>query len=210
MFVIDHARGLIQDFPAALPGQIAEVGVFQIERREQFVEAAELQKLSAVKGAGSAAAVGARIQLADLSARSRWRTRRLRRSPPAFREPGFLAKLVGIGKEDLAGDGEHLLVGEAVEQGLEEIRLHAHVAIEQHHDVMRAARNPAFEPPPNPRFFSSARSANLRETFADERRAAVLGAVIDHDDFASGNAVPRRRSPKADISRADRAHSSWE
>src|ERR1700733_5635860 len=41
MLMIDDARGLIHRFPAAFPGQVAEVGVFEIERREEFIESAE-------------------------------------------------------------------------------------------------------------------------------------------------------------------------
>ncbi len=40
MFVIDDARGLVHIFPAALPGQVAEVGILHIKGREDFVEAA--------------------------------------------------------------------------------------------------------------------------------------------------------------------------
>ncbi len=68
MFVKHHARGLIQVLPASLPRHVAEVGVFQIERREQFVEAPQLQKLSPVKSAGAASSIGARIQVADCPA----------------------------------------------------------------------------------------------------------------------------------------------
>ena len=42
--------------------------------------------------------------------------------PPKFCEPRLFAKLRWIGKENLTGDGKNLLIGEAVEQGLEEIR----------------------------------------------------------------------------------------
>jgi len=51
MFMIDNARGLVEIFPSALPGQIAEVGVFEVKRGEQLIEAAELQEFPPVKGA---------------------------------------------------------------------------------------------------------------------------------------------------------------
>src|SRR5215469_18580354 len=65
MLVINDTRRLVEHLPAALPGQITQVRVFQIERLEQFVEAAELEKLPAVEGARSAAAIEARIQFAN-------------------------------------------------------------------------------------------------------------------------------------------------
>ena len=34
MLMIDHAPGLVQDLPAALPGEKAEIGVLEIKRRE--------------------------------------------------------------------------------------------------------------------------------------------------------------------------------
>ncbi len=42
MFVVDDAGRMIEGLPAAFPRQIAEIGVFQIEGREQFIESAEL------------------------------------------------------------------------------------------------------------------------------------------------------------------------
>ena len=63
MLVIHDALRLVEHLPAALPGHVAEVGVFQIERREQRIEAAELQKFAPVEGAGSAAAVEAGIEI---------------------------------------------------------------------------------------------------------------------------------------------------
>src|SRR5271170_1141246 len=51
------ACGLIQDLPTALPGQEPEVRIFEVERRKQFIKAAEFEKLAPVEGAGPAAAV---------------------------------------------------------------------------------------------------------------------------------------------------------
>ena len=42
MLVIDDARGLIENLPASLPRQVAQVGVFQIERLEEMIEAPQL------------------------------------------------------------------------------------------------------------------------------------------------------------------------
>ncbi len=112
VFVIDDAARLVQDFPAALPGLVAEVGVFEIEGPEQLVESAELQKLAAIECAGSASAVKAReraviagsIAMADAQSAV---------FPPALREPGFFAQLVRIAEENLARDGEDFFVGES-------------------------------------------------------------------------------------------------
>ena len=51
MFVVDDAGRLIEILPASFPRLIAQIGVLEIERRQQFIEASELQKLSAVIGA---------------------------------------------------------------------------------------------------------------------------------------------------------------
>ena len=58
--MINDAGRLIERLPTALPGEIADVCVFEIKRREQFVEATEFEKLAAVERAGSTAAVEAR------------------------------------------------------------------------------------------------------------------------------------------------------
>ena len=109
MLVIHHAARLIQHLPAALPRQVAEVGVFQIEGREQFVEAAQLQEFPPVEGAGSAAAVEAGKQTVDgrVDAMPHAQAAIL---PPALRQAGFFAQLGRVAKEDLAGDGEDAFV----------------------------------------------------------------------------------------------------
>src|SRR5687767_13195801 len=65
VLVIHHAPRLIVHLPAALPGKISEVGVFQIKRLEQRVEAAKLKELVPVESARTAAAVEAGIQAVD-------------------------------------------------------------------------------------------------------------------------------------------------
>lgn len=62
MLVVYDALRLIQNFPAAFPGAIAEVGVFQVERFEQGIEAAEFEIFTPVERARAAAAVKARIK----------------------------------------------------------------------------------------------------------------------------------------------------
>ena len=56
--------------------------------------------------------------------------------PPALRQAGLLADLGRVAEEDLAGDGEDLGIGEAFQQRRQEIGGHAHVAVQQHDDVV--------------------------------------------------------------------------
>ena len=56
--------------------------------------------------------------------------------PPPFGQSGFFPQLRGIGKEDLAGDCEGFLILESGQQGTPEIPLHAHVAVQQNHDIV--------------------------------------------------------------------------
>src|ERR1700727_1817931 len=101
VLVINHATRLIEHFPAPLPGQISDVGVFHIERRQQFVESAQFQKFSPVERTGSSAAIGAWIGNLDgrIVAMANPKRSVL---PPELREAGFLAQLVWIAKKDLA------------------------------------------------------------------------------------------------------------
>ena len=59
--------------------------------------------------------------------------------PPHLRQPGFFADFVRVAEEDLAGDSEDLWVREAVEQGLEEAGIDAHVAVEEHDEAIAEA-----------------------------------------------------------------------
>src|SRR5690349_8455867 len=65
MLVIHDAARLIQHLPPALPGHVAEVGVFEIEGLEDAVEAAQLEKLRAIEGAATATAVEAGEEIVD-------------------------------------------------------------------------------------------------------------------------------------------------
>ena len=51
-------------------------------------------------------------------------------------QSGFLSLPSGILEVDLTRHGEHARVLEAVDERLHEIRFHAHVVIQQHHDVV--------------------------------------------------------------------------
>ena len=62
VLVIDNAARLVKDFPSALPRQVSEVGVFQVEGPEQGIETAQLEEFPAVERARAASAVEARVQ----------------------------------------------------------------------------------------------------------------------------------------------------
>ncbi len=92
VFVVDDAGGLIEHLPAALPGQEADVGVFEIEGRKEFVEAAQRKELAAVEGAGSAAAVEAGEEFVDFLVFAMGDAQRAV-APPAAGEAGLFAAL---------------------------------------------------------------------------------------------------------------------
>ena len=60
--------------------------------------------------------------------------------PPAFGKSGFLARLRGIGKEDLAGDGKDPFVRESIEQRLQEPGVDSHVAVQEDDYVILCSR----------------------------------------------------------------------
>src|SRR5579862_7499484 len=135
MLVINDALGLIQYFPAALPGLVTEIGVFEIKRAKQLVESAEREELSAVESAGTSAAIEAGKSFRDrrVYAMPHAQAAIL---PPALRQPGLFPKLGGVAEKNLTGNGKDFFVREAREKRREKIRLHAHVAVEQHDDVV--------------------------------------------------------------------------
>src|ERR1019366_5028175 len=140
VLVVDRAARLVQHLPAALPGKIAEVRIFQIERMEQRIEAAQLEKLPAVEGAGPAAAIETGEEIVDggVDAMPHAQAAVL---PPALGQTGLLANFVRVGEENLAGDREDQGIAEAFEQWSEKAGVHAHVAVEQHHDFVPGGAN---------------------------------------------------------------------
>ena len=150
--------------------------------------------------------------------RARWISGSMRcrtRRPPCCHQPSVRPvssrSLFGIGKEDLAGDGEHLVVGEAVQQRLRENPRSTRMSLlsSTTMSLLRGAEAGVGAAAETQIAFER-QHADLREVFAHEFRAAVLGAVVDDDDFAVRDDRPARRSRRADIFRADRGHSSWE
>src|SRR5262249_50875949 len=135
MLVIHDAARLIQHLPAAFPRHVAEVGVFQVERFEQTVESTEFEKLGAIEGAASAAAVEAREELGDagINAVAHAQTAIL---PPALGEAGFFTELVRVAEKNLAGYGEDVGVRKTFQERSEEVGRNPHVAVEQYDDVV--------------------------------------------------------------------------
>ena len=56
--------------------------------------------------------------------------------PPALGEASLLPFFRRVGKEDLAGDGKDARVVEAFEQRGQEVRLDAHIGVQQYDDVV--------------------------------------------------------------------------
>src|SRR5260370_41113835 len=65
VLVIDLAVRLVEHFPAALPGHVAQIRIFEVKRSEQRIEAAQLPKFVAIERAGSAAAVKTGIKICN-------------------------------------------------------------------------------------------------------------------------------------------------
>ncbi len=182
MFVIDHAGGLIQHLPAALPSQKSKIGIFQVERRQQFVEPSQLEKLPAIEGARSSAPVEARKQLVDVRFHSMPHLKPAL-LPPAFRQTGLFADFIRVGEKDLAGDRKGVFILEAGQQRRQEIAFHPHVAVEQHHDVVLGGSKSGVGAASEAQVVRQREHLYLRKTLPDELSAAVLGAVVHHDDF---------------------------
>jgi hypothetical protein len=111
MLVVDHAPGLIQHLPTALPRQIAKVGVLQVERPEEFIEPPELEEFSAVKRRRTTASVEAWVKTINGGIHTMTDTQSAV-FPPSLGQPGLLADLGRVTEEDLARYGKDLVVFE--------------------------------------------------------------------------------------------------
>src|SRR5205823_4598690 len=65
MLVVYDATRLVKHLPAAFPGHVAEIRIFQVKGLQQPVEAAELEKLRAAEGTTAAAAVETGEEIVD-------------------------------------------------------------------------------------------------------------------------------------------------
>ncbi len=182
VFVVNHAARLVENLPTALPGHVSQVGVFQVEGRQQPVEAAQTQKFSAVEGAGAAAAVEARKEavhgIVDAVAHPQAAI-----LPPALGEPGFLAHPGGIAEKNLAGDGEDQRIVEAFQQRRKETRVHPHVAVQQHHDIVPGGAKARVRAAAETQVRGQGEEFHLWKRGADEIGAAIGAAVVHHDDL---------------------------
>ena len=185
MLVVDHAARLVKHLPAALPGHIAQVAVFQVEGLQQPVETAQFEKLFAIECARAAAAVEAREQIGhgwvDAVAHAQSAV-----FPPALREAGFLAKLGGVAEKDLARDGEDAGFAEAIEKRRQKIRGHAHVAVQQDDDAVLRGAEARVRSAAEAEILFQRDQLHLGKSPADELGAAVGRSVIDDDDFVGG------------------------
>jgi hypothetical protein len=111
--------------------------------------------------------------------------------PPALRQTGFLALLAGVGETNLAGDREHLFVGEAGKERGQRVALHSHVAVEQHHNVVLRRPEPDVRSTPESEILLERDHSNLREILAEKLAAAVGRPVVNHDDFAIRRCLKR-------------------
>ena len=101
VFVVDHAARFVEHFPAPLPGQIADVRVLHVEWREQRVESAQFEKLSAIERTGAAAAVETRVDLPNALIVAMPHPDAAV-FPPALSQACFLPNFRGVGEKDLA------------------------------------------------------------------------------------------------------------
>ena len=185
VLVIDDAARMVHHLPPLFPSHVSEVCVFQIEGSEQLVKTTELEKFSTVEGARSAAAIEARVRL-------RYRLvdtvpdAKTAILPPTLRETRFLAQLGWIAEEDLAGDGEHPGVCERFQQRLEEIRLDAHIAIEQDDDVVLCGFEAGVGAAAETAILFELQYADGWKALPGKFRASIRGGVVDNDDLVAG------------------------
>ena len=161
MLVMHHAGGLIEHLPAALPGQKTQVGVFQIERRQQFVEAAQLEKLPPVERARAATAVKAWKQAIDrrVLAMAHAQTAVL---PPALGQSRFLALRLVLSPRKIWQDTAKTVSSvNPASSGARKSGSTRMSLFNRTTTSFVAARNPAFEPPPKPRVSGQREDPNL-------------------------------------------------
>ena len=208
---IDHAARLVEHLPAALPRHVAEVGVFQVEGRQQLVEAAQLQKLCA----GRRRTIRRRRRSTgtdpSTSASMRCRTR----SAPSCHQPcvrpvssrSLSGSLKKIWQETANTSGSR----KPSSSGARKSGVHPHVAVQQHHDVVlrraeagiRAAAEAQIRsaaPAPSPAGNAARRNSALPSV-------DPLSTTTISFSGLPASAVDRSR---ADTSPAGRCRSSWE
>src|SRR5258708_6348218 len=96
-------------------------------------------------------------------------------APPALSQPGLFAMLRRIGEEDLARHGKHILIGEAIEQWLQKIRRHAHVAVEQYDHIMCRCAKTCIGAAAKAEILRKSEHAYLRKCTSQIFGAAIIG-----------------------------------
>jgi len=112
-------------------------------------------------------------------------------APPAAGEAGLFAALRLVAEEYLAGDGKDLVVGKAFEQRLEEVRLDAHVAVEENHDVVLRGAEAGVRAASEAEVLFERKHADFGVMRAQPVGGAVGRAVVDDQDFAAGMVFDR-------------------
>ena len=210
MFVIDHARRLIQILPSALPRHVAQIGVFQIKRREQFVEAAELQKFSAGRKRRSRRRRRRRDTVPGYRARcDGGRAGR----PAATRIPSarFLRGFCSGSEKKIWQETEKTFSSvKPSSSGCRKSGFDAHVAIEQHDDIV--ARRSESRVRAAAETQDCVSSAITRTLGNRSRMNAALPSVepLSTTITSLPEHGPPPQRPMADTFRADPVHSSWE
>ena len=100
--------------------------------------------------------------------------------PPALGEASLLPFLYRVGEEDLAGDGKDARVVEAFQQGGQEVRLDAHVGVQQDDDIVFGGPEAGIGAATEAAIRRERHQLYLRETLTKKLGAAVGGAVVDH------------------------------
>ena len=130
--------------------------------------------------------------------------------PPCLRQPGLFAALGFVAQEDLAGDGEDAVIGEAVEQRLQKIRLHPHVAVQQHHDVVLRGTEARVRAAAEAQILFERKQLHLRIILCAATAALPsVEPLSTIDNFAAGM-VRHGASQEGRKRSADPCRSSWE
>ena len=103
--------------------------------------------------------------------------------PPGLRQAGLFAQLVWVAEKDLARHGKYGFVGEGLQQWWKKVGFHAHVAVQQDHDVIFRRAKAGIRSAAESKVAIESQHAHGREVFAQELRAAVFRAVIHDDNF---------------------------
>ena len=185
MFVEYDARWLVQDLPATFPGQIAEVRVLKVERSEDFVEASQFEEFVAIERARSTPAVEARKECRDAVVNAVGDPQ-----PPSSHQPCVSP----VSTRFFAGSERKIWHATANtfssvkpsssgcrNPGSTRISLFSKTTMS-----LRAARKPALDPPPNPRFLGRPSNRTCGNAFWRYSALPSVGAVVDNNNLVRG------------------------